>query len=249
VTHDDTYDRPGQGPGHAAGDSAESPEEIRADIEETREEMGGTLDALGDRLDPNRIMSEAKENVREATIGRVEDAVEAAGDTAKGMTDMVMETIRRNPLPAALVGIGAFMLWRNRTDAGQARGPSQPPVSQRVGRVAGDAASTAGDAVGQVAATASETAGQVAQTGRAAADEVGWRFERMMEASPLAVGAAAIGAGALVGALVPETPQEREMLGDASQQVASTVRDTVSQTMDKVEEQADKAEEAVATRT
>lgn len=230
-------------------DTDESPEEIRADIEETREEMGGTLDALGDRLDPNRLMNEAKENVREATIGRVEDAVGAAGETAKGATDMVMETIRRNPIPAALVGIGAFLLWRNRADTSSTRDPYRPPMTRRVGRIAGDAASTAGDAVGQVAATTSEAAGQVAETGRAAADEVGWRFERMMETSPLAVGAAAVGAGALVGALIPETPQEREMLGEASQQVAGTVRDTVSQAMDKVEEQADKAEEAVASRS
>jgi hypothetical protein len=246
VTHDETHD----GPAEATADGAdESPEEIRADIEETREEMGGTLDALGERLDPNRLMSEAKENVREATIGRVEDAVEVAGETAKGMSDMVMETIRRNPVPAALVGIGALMLWRNRSDADQARDPYEPPVTQRVGRVAGDAASSAGEAVGQAATTAGEAVGQVAESGRAAVDEVGWRFERMMEASPLAIGAVAVGAGALVGALVPETSQERGMLGGASQQVASTVRDTVSQAMDKVEEQADKAEEAVTPRS
>ena len=246
MTYDETRDRATQASGQ---DVDESPEEIRADIEETREEMGGTLDALGDRLDPNRLMNEAKENVREATIGRVEDAVEVAGETAKGATDMVMETIRRNPIPAAMVGFGALMLWRNRSDAASVRGSYRPPVTRRVGRIAGDAASTAGDAVGQVAATTREAAGQVAQTGRAAADEVGWRFERMMETSPLAIGAAAVGAGALVGALIPETPQERELLGEASQQVAGTVRDTVSQAMDKVEEQADRAEEAVASRS
>jgi hypothetical protein len=215
--------------------SEESPEEIRADIEETREEMGGTLDALGDRLDPNRLMSDAKENVREATIGRVEDAVEAAGETAKGVTDMVMETITRNPIPAAMVGVGAFMLWRSRSE-GSAKGPQRPGVGDHVTRVAADVASTAGEA-----------ATQAAEQGRATVEQVGSQFDRMLQASPLAVGAVAVGAGALVGALLPETAQEREMLGDASHQVASTVRDTVSQTAEMVKEQADRAEEAVAT--
>ena len=66
--------------------------EIRAEIEEARVEMGGTLNELGDRLEPSHLMQQAKENVRDATIGRVEE-------TARGTTDMVMETIKRNPDP------------------------------------------------------------------------------------------------------------------------------------------------------
>jgi ElaB/YqjD/DUF883 family membrane-anchored ribosome-binding protein len=217
----------------------ESPEEIRADIEETREEMGGTLDELGERLDPNRLMNDAKQNVRDATIGRVEGAVGAAEQTAKGATDKVMDTIRRNPIPSAMVGIGALMLWRSRSETSfRGSHPQRPAVTQKVSGAARDVASTAGDA-----------ASQAAQQGRATIDEVGSQLDRMMQASPLALGAVAVGAGALVGALLPDTPQEREMLGDASHQVASTVRDTVSQALDKVEEQADRAEEAVASKS
>ena len=87
-------------------------QEIRADIEETRVEMGGTLRELGDRLDPGNLMNQAKENVREATIGRVEE-------TAKGMSEMVMETIRRNPVPAAMAGAGLALLWMNRSNESQ----------------------------------------------------------------------------------------------------------------------------------
>ena len=47
--------------------------EIRADIEDTRQEMGGTLNELGDRLEPGHLVQQVKENVREATIGRVEE--------------------------------------------------------------------------------------------------------------------------------------------------------------------------------
>ena len=83
--------------------------EIRAEIEEAREEMGGTLNELGDRLEPSHLVQQAKENVRDATIGRVEE-------TARGTTDMVMETIKRNPIPAALAGAGLALLWMNRSN-------------------------------------------------------------------------------------------------------------------------------------
>ncbi|HET8777514.1 MAG TPA: DUF3618 domain-containing protein, partial [Candidatus Limnocylindria bacterium] len=85
--------------------------EIRTEIEETRLEMGGTLSELGDRLEPSHLVNQAKENVREATIGRVEE-------TAKGMSDMVMETIKRNPIPAAMAGAGLALLWTNRSSSG-----------------------------------------------------------------------------------------------------------------------------------
>ena len=95
--------------------------DIRADIEETREEMGGTLNELGDRLEPGHLMNQAKDNVRDATIGRVEE-------TARGMSDMVMDTIKRNPIPAALAGAGLALLWINRSNGTHARAR---PVSVR----------------------------------------------------------------------------------------------------------------------
>ena len=86
----------------------ETQTEILGEIDETRREMGSTLNELGDRLTPGHLVDQAKENVREATVGRLED-------TARGMSDMVFETIKRNPIPTAMAGIGLAMLWRNRS--------------------------------------------------------------------------------------------------------------------------------------
>jgi ElaB/YqjD/DUF883 family membrane-anchored ribosome-binding protein len=243
--------------------------EIRAEIEETRMEMGGTLNELGDRLDPATLMDQAKENVREATIGRVEE-------TAKGMSDMVMETIKRNPIPSALAGAGLLMLWKNR-EKGSGNGHSadrrydayygttssygQRPYGQQsqegIGQKVGDAASTVGDTargavgqvgqtVGQVGDNVGQTAGQIGQNVGQTAGQIGNEIDRFMQSNPLAVGAIALGAGALVGSLVPETSQEREMLGDASRQVSNAVRDTVDQAATKAEETMDKAEDKVS---
>ncbi|HSK94654.1 MAG TPA: DUF3618 domain-containing protein [Candidatus Angelobacter sp.] len=250
-------------------DDADSEEievaEIRAEIEEARVEMGGTLNELGDRLDPGNLMNEAKDNVREATIGRVEE-------TAKGLSDMVMETIKRNPIPAAMAGAGLALLWMNRSESGngngrqhtnrydpmygttssygQASGRHGGGVEQGIGTRAGEAigavGENVGDAVGQVGQAAQNVTGEVIERGQQTAQEVGWRLERFMRASPLAVGAIAVGAGALVGALVPETQQEREMLGDASRQVGEAVRDTVSQAGQQAESAINDAERSMS---
>ena len=231
--------------------------EIRAEIEQTREEMGGTLNELGDRLDPGNLMDQAKENVRDATIGRVEE-------TARGMSDMVMETIKRNPIPAAMAGAGLALLWMNRSNGngngqyspgayrsgdyrayghGQAEGPG---IGQKVGDVAGTVGDTVGGAVGNVKQGAGEAASTVAQGATQAVDEVGWRLDRFMQANPLAVGAIAVGAGALAGTLIPETPQEQQLLGDASRQIADTVRQTVDDVATKAEETLDETDQKVS---
>ena len=223
--------------------------EIRAEIEDTRLEMGDTLNELGSRLEPGRLVHEAKENVREATIGRVEE-------TAKGVSDMVMQTIKRNPIPAAMAGAGLALLWVNKDKGGQG-GSSQSYYRgngyrsdqngggldiSRVGDVASGVGQNVGQAVGQVGENASQVTGEVIQRGRQTVEEVGWRLDRFMQASPLAMGAIALGAGAVIGAIVPETPQEQNVLGDASRQVGTAVRDTVGQVTDKAEETLDKAE-------
>jgi len=63
--------------------------------------------------------SDAKDAAWDATVGRAENAVGAAGDTARGAVSIVIETIKQNPIPAALAGLSLFWLYRNRS-GGQA---------------------------------------------------------------------------------------------------------------------------------
>jgi hypothetical protein len=225
--------------------------EIEAEIEETRLEMGGTLNELGDRLDPGNLVNQAKDNVRDATIGRVED-------TAKGVSTMVMDTIKRNPIPAALAGAGLAMLWANRSKGDEYAYPyrqqrSVPGGGPDLGARISDAASTVGGnvtgTVGSVAEGAQQVTGEAFDRGRQTAVEVGGQLERFMQANPLAMGAIALGAGAVVGSVLPETPQEREMLGDASRQVGSVVKETVDKATTKADETLDRAEEKVVSST
>ena len=105
-------------------DPAEQVEEIRASIEQTRVEMSETIDELQERLSPTHLKEQlreqvreqyehAKETVREATIGKVEDMVNRVSDTVYETRRTVVDTISANPIPSALVGIGLAWLWMN----------------------------------------------------------------------------------------------------------------------------------------
>jgi uncharacterized protein YjbJ (UPF0337 family) len=104
----------------------ESPEAIRREIERTRSEMSETIDAIQEKLDPESLRHQATEAVRGATIGRaegamntmidrIEEATGTAGDTARETGSGLMETIKQNPVPALLAGIGIGWLLMNRS--------------------------------------------------------------------------------------------------------------------------------------
>jgi ElaB/YqjD/DUF883 family membrane-anchored ribosome-binding protein len=90
------------------------------EIEQTREDMTTTVEAIGDRLDPANIVSGAKDAVRDATVGKVEDMTSQATDffgdarsTVQEAGGGLLDTVRRNPVPALMVGVGLGWLWRS----------------------------------------------------------------------------------------------------------------------------------------
>ena len=171
---------------------------------------------------------------------------------------MVMDTIKRNPIPAALAGAGLAMLWANRSQGQQSGntasyrtgyGYQSRPASmyeEGIGSKARDAASTVTGAVGSVAEGAQQATSEVIDRAGETAQQVGWKLDSFMHANPLAMGAIAIGAGAVVGSILPATAQEREMLGEAGRSVTSAVRETVDQATAKAEEALDDVADKVS---
>jgi len=92
-------------------DATAETEAIRGDIEDTRANMSSTIDAIQEKLSPQRLTEQAKDAVRDATVGRVQDMANNITETAKDTGSTLMDTIRENPLPAALVGIGVGWLF------------------------------------------------------------------------------------------------------------------------------------------
>ena len=102
--------------------------QIRAEIEDTRAEMSQTINEIQERLSPENLMQQAKETVREATIGKVERVMDRVGGTIAEATEPAREAmgragtalketgrsvgdqVWRNPIPVALIGLGLGML-------------------------------------------------------------------------------------------------------------------------------------------
>ncbi len=111
-----------------ATNDTDDPAEIRAEIEQTRSQMGETIDAIQARLNPQHLGEQVKEQVREqfhevtatvrdATIGRAEEMVRNAGESITEARYGLMETIKHNPVPAAMAAIGLGWLFMGRRSA------------------------------------------------------------------------------------------------------------------------------------
>jgi uncharacterized protein YjbJ (UPF0337 family) len=303
------------------------PAEMRREIAETRSHMEQNINALQSRLDPDRLKNEAKTKIREQTVGRVEDFADEATETVKGTGADVFETIKQNPLPAALAAIGLgwlFMESRNSSrrrpsqryyasgrsriydersgerypdyyeydyDYARRRGGYEPEqmnpmrgrgyetsgmaeqarsgarqvasnvgdtanqlagkVSDTAGQVADNVSDTASqfasnvsDTASQFAGNVSDTAGHLADTAQRSAYQAKTRFQQMLEENPLMIGAAALALGAAIGMTLPSTPQEDQLLGQARDNFMQKAQEQAKDTVDKVQQVAQKAGDA-----
>ena len=94
----------------------QSADAIRADIEQTRERLGETVEALGAHLNPSLLKQRVKDSVREATIGRAKTMARNARDKAEESGRGLLGTLRDNPIPAAMIagGIGWLLFSKRR---------------------------------------------------------------------------------------------------------------------------------------
>ena len=177
----------------SADDYDENTEQLRANIEDTRADMSQTLNEIQERLSPENLMDQAKEAVREATIGKVEKAMGRVGETLSEVTEPVLEVagragnaikevgttvgdqIWKNPIPIALIGLGVGMLvMKNYRGQSYGNGSTQRKFPQgRSNYALGDVGqprqtpqqqSTAASTLNQVKETASDIANRSTQT-------------------------------------------------------------------------------------
>jgi len=232
-------------------------ERTRAEIERTRADMSETVDAIQDRLSPENLKEQAKDRVREATVGR-----------AQGAGSTVVETIRENPLPAALTGIGLGWLfvsarrssssaqearYRGRTYANdyppayEERGAEVPSAGQALERARDrveETASQAQDRAEEVAGQAQDRVSRLGDQARYRAQRASSGFQRMLQENPLTVGALAVGVGAAVGLALPQTSQEHEVMGEARDTLVEKAQEKAEEAQQKVQRVAQEAQSA-----
>jgi len=106
-----SFDTPSSGNDRSFGGSARETDEnetdlIAADIRTTQERLGNTVEEIGERFNPTRLKEELKHDIRDATIGKVEDMAQQTAEMVSDAQRTLVQSIRENPAPVALVGIG-----------------------------------------------------------------------------------------------------------------------------------------------
>jgi len=151
---------------------------VQERVEEVKEHVQDTI---------TEHVETVKTQVHDATIGRVETMVSNVSDGMRGSSNGILDTIKANPVPTALVGLGLGWFLTNRqhegaqparmsntyASGGMGYGNGQHSTSgsggsnndgPSVGDRLGDVASSAKDRVGQLADTTGDRVSQLAST-------------------------------------------------------------------------------------
>lgn len=260
---DDTTGRVGSRSGQDETDMRT--QEIREEIAQTRVEMSETIEAIEDRLRPSNLVAQAGETVRNAATEKVKSMANTAGHAGHRVMDSSMgRTVRDNPIPAAMIGIGtAWLLIKGRSDdtrrargRGYSRyreyGTPQRDWRADVSEVSGVHTAVGTSGYGDYGSTSAS------QTPEFGGDIQGYRrsysgyssysgpssFERVVRENPLLVGAAAALVGVAIGMSLPASETENRLMGDARDSVVDRAREVAGEAAEKVQDAAGKAVEA-----
>jgi ElaB/YqjD/DUF883 family membrane-anchored ribosome-binding protein len=103
---------------HAAGQTPEDPEQLRADIERTRQDLGDTVAALAEKTDVKARardkVAEVRQNVNQRRTELVGRARESSPDGASSAATQVRAKAQENPIHTAAIAafVGGFLLGR-----------------------------------------------------------------------------------------------------------------------------------------
>jgi len=208
----------------------DDPEVIRRQIDFTRAQLGTTIQAIGERLSPDNLIEQAKSSAREATVGRIKDMKREANRKVEDVSTSFSQTVRDNPLPVAVIGLGLgwlLMSERNKRDSYRMdeyayRNDDYSYYDDvRQDRAMHDGRDRVGHAATAVENKAAEVKHRVGSAVNEATDAVGDAASR-------------------AGEMVNETGHR---VGEKLSETASRVGDTVSQTANRVGETTERVQE------
>ncbi len=97
---------------------AKDPEQLREEIEETRRELGDTVEALAGKADVKTRVHDKVESTKDSVAQKRDDllgkAREASPDSVTTGASQATQKAKENPLPVAAIGafVGGFLLGR-----------------------------------------------------------------------------------------------------------------------------------------
>ena len=213
------------------------PEEIQAEIARTRGDMDATLTAIEQRLTPGQLVDQGLDYLRNS--GANEFVHNLGG------------SVKNNPLPVALMGIGIAWLMatgnRKPSYLHAETESSGPGMMQR----ASESMSSAKDRASQSVQGARERVGQLGETARNQMERVRHHAERVrtgydsiVREQPLVLGAIGLAIGAIMAAGLPRTREEDQLMGEASDRLTEKAKEVGKEQMGKVQQVASAAKDA-----
>ncbi len=195
--------------------------EIERDMARSRAEIERTTEALKAKIEPEHLADAARQVIQESTE-RVEAKVKELADQASGRVEDLGQQasgyFQQNPLPFLLAGMGiGVLISMAERESAQLR-----LVHPR----------------GEEPSRLNQTLAKNPKLLRAQRRTVR-RVRRLNHQHPLLLGAAALGAGLLLGVLLPATRREDELLGPTRDRLLETSKESaqqaISQAKDAVE--------------
>ena len=216
-------------------DEAKSPERLEREVDEARARVGRTASELSDRLSPGELLDQA--------IGM---AREHGGEFGRNLGSQV----KSNPIPLMLtsVGISWMMLSSKRGTAshydyydtyGDPDAYGAPDTySSSEGRSLkdkfGDAAAKSRDRAAAVGDRIHGTTDSMRHSAQNARESLAHFYREQ----PLLAGSLGVAIGAALGALVPPTELEDNVLGEARDRSVDAAKSTAARKYDEVRESA-----------
>lgn len=184
--------------GEFKSDLRKEPEELEHEADEAREALEHTLEEFEHRLSPRRQMDKI---------------VHAIASNGSEFGHRLGTQVRDNPVPTILTGVALAWLITG------TREPYQPGTGSRhaddggMGESARERAAAAASGIGSAARGGAHSIGSTAR-------RLSHGYAYLRDEQPLALGAVAVAAGALIAAFLPPTRTEARIAGDARERAA-----------------------------
>ncbi|WP_317230770.1 DUF3618 domain-containing protein [Clavibacter sp. MX14-G9D] len=158
---------------------SDNPDQIRADIERTREELSVDVDAVADKVTPAKVAQRQTEkvrgafsNVKDSVLGSASDARASAGDAVSGTAGGAKARARGNPLGLGLVAFGAGLVIASLIPASDTEKELASTVKDKAQPLVEKATDAAKDVAGELKEPAQQAAEAVKGTATDSAETV-----------------------------------------------------------------------------
>ena len=156
----------------------------------------------------------------------------------------VLDAAMHNPIPAALVIGTALHLYHHHNQPGESLDNKASEVVDKASEVVKGAKGTLTNAVATVKDTLDTAASSVKEVAGKASDVAGSVGERVKQAetslmstmntNPLMIGICALGIGATIALLLPDTEPENKLMGQTRDTLMDTAHESAGQLIDKI---------------